>query len=144
MVVTTPPGKILFFERIQDPINRPNFFDTKNHNPTFKRIACSILIHSLHESMCQHISCLETAQAMFINLCACFHTISCAAQMNAFNNLLDFNAANFTTDAKMAAHIKDALNEMEDVPVEFTRNHLAGLILQRRLASLPEVNMELN
>ncbi|KAI9611423.1 hypothetical protein H4Q26_008373 [Puccinia striiformis f. sp. tritici PST-130] len=70
---------------------------------------------------------------MFINLCACFHTISCAAQMNAFNNLLDFNAANFTTDAKMAAHIKDALNEMEDVRVEFTRNHLAGLIFNADL-----------
>ncbi|KAH9448264.1 hypothetical protein Pst134EB_033075 [Puccinia striiformis f. sp. tritici] len=44
----------------------------------------------------------------------------------------------------MAAHIEDALDEMEDVRVEFTRDHLAGLILQRGLASVPEVNMELN
>ncbi|KAI7963161.1 hypothetical protein MJO29_003588, partial [Puccinia striiformis f. sp. tritici] len=131
-------------ERVRDAINRPNFFDTENENPTFERIARAILINSLHESMRRHISRLATAQAMFIDLRARFHTISRAAQMNAFNNLLDFNATNFNTTAEMAAHIEDALDEMEDVRVEFTRDHLAGLILQRGLASVPEVNMELN
>ncbi|KAI7946656.1 hypothetical protein MJO29_011183 [Puccinia striiformis f. sp. tritici] len=139
-----PTWQDFICERIRDAINRPNFFDTENHNPTFERIARSILLHSLHESMRRHMSRLATAQAMFIDLRARFHTISRAAQMNAFNNLLDFNAANFTTTAEMAAHIEDALNEMEDVRVEFTRDHLAGLILQRGLASVPEVNMELN
>ncbi|KAI9601433.1 hypothetical protein H4Q26_001251 [Puccinia striiformis f. sp. tritici PST-130] len=87
-----PTWQDFICERIRDAINRPNFFDTENHNPTLS--------------------------AMFIDLRARFHTISRAAQMNAFNNLLDFNAANFTTTAEMAAHIEDALDEMEDVRVE--------------------------
>ncbi|KNE87705.1 hypothetical protein PSTG_18904, partial [Puccinia striiformis f. sp. tritici PST-78] len=77
-----------------------------------------------------HMGRLKTARAMFVDLCACFHTISRAAQLN--------------TSAKMAAHIKDALDEMEDVRVKFTRDRLAGLILQRVFTSVPEVNLELN
>ncbi|KAH9448263.1 hypothetical protein Pst134EB_022252 [Puccinia striiformis f. sp. tritici] len=68
-------------ERVRDAINRPNFFDTKNDNPTFERIARAILINPLHESMRRHISRLATAQAMFIDLRARFHTISRAAQI---------------------------------------------------------------
>ncbi|KAI9621105.1 hypothetical protein H4Q26_013302 [Puccinia striiformis f. sp. tritici PST-130] len=88
---------------------------TVNDNPTFERIVRSILINSLHESMRRHMGRLETARAMFVDLRARFHTISRAAQMNAFNNLLDFNATNFASTAEMAAHIEDALDEMEDV-----------------------------
>ncbi|KAI7947795.1 hypothetical protein MJO28_009703 [Puccinia striiformis f. sp. tritici] len=139
-----PAWQDFICERIRDAINQPSFFDAENDNPTFERIVRSILINSLHESMRRHMGRLETARAMFVDLRARFHTISRAAQMNAFNNLLDFNATNFASTAEMAAHIEDALDEMEDVRVEFTRDHLAGLILQRGFASVPEVNLELN
>ncbi|EFP93380.1 uncharacterized protein PGTG_19398 [Puccinia graminis f. sp. tritici CRL 75-36-700-3] len=58
--------------------------------------------------------------------------------------MIAFNVADHPSTAQMSSHISDILNEMEDSGVKFTRDYLAGLVLQNGLSSEPELQDEFN
>jgi hypothetical protein len=74
---------------------------------------------------------------MFMDLHARFHSISRAAQLNLFRQLINFNTADHTTTASISTHIGDLLDKMHDAGVVFTQDYLAGLVLQNGLGGEP-------
>jgi hypothetical protein len=62
--------------------------------------------------------------------------------MDLFRRLISFNINDHPTTAGISTHIGDILDEMETIRMPFTRDHLAGLVLQNGLASEPELQQE--
>jgi hypothetical protein len=62
--------------------------------------------------------------------------------MDLFRRLMAFNISEHPTTAGITTHIGDILDEMETIRMPFTRDHLAGLVLQNGLASEPDLQQE--
>ncbi|EFP77819.1 uncharacterized protein PGTG_03775 [Puccinia graminis f. sp. tritici CRL 75-36-700-3] len=129
-------------ERIRDAINVPLFFHFPNNNVTHERIGRSILLTSVDRSLRRGLARHATVHRMWQDIRIRFHSVSRAAQLDLFRRLITFSISDHPTTAGMSTHIGDILDEMETIRMPFTRDHLAGLVLQNGLASEPELQQE--
>ncbi|KAA1082682.1 hypothetical protein PGT21_050070 [Puccinia graminis f. sp. tritici] len=129
-------------ERMRDAVNSPFFYYRPTTNILHERVGRSILLSSVDRSMRRGLSRLDTAHHMWQDIRIRFHSVSRAAQMNLFRRLISFNVAEHQSPAEMTTHISDILDEMESIRMPFTRDHLAGLVLQNGLSSDPELQTE--
>ncbi|KAA1070923.1 hypothetical protein PGT21_050002 [Puccinia graminis f. sp. tritici] len=129
-------------ERIRDAINEPLFFHFPNANPVNERIGRSLLLTSVDRSIRRGLARHATAHHMWQDIRVRFHSVSRAAQLDFFRRLMAFDVSSHPTTADIASHIGDILDEMETIWMPFTRDHLAGLVLQNGLASEPDLQTE--
>ncbi|KAA1078239.1 hypothetical protein PGT21_050332 [Puccinia graminis f. sp. tritici] len=129
-------------ERIRDAINVPLFFHFPNNNVTHERIGRSILLTSVDRSLRRGLARHATVHRMWQDIRIRFHSVSRAAQMDLFRRLMSFSISDHPTTAGILTHIGDILDEMETIRMPFTRDHLAGLVLQNGLSSEPELQQE--
>ncbi|KNZ62782.1 hypothetical protein VP01_1224g9 [Puccinia sorghi] len=64
--------------------------------------------------------------------------------MNAFRRLISVNIANHQSTASISAHLDDILDKLETIHIKFTRDNIAGLVLQNGLASDSQLAEEFN
>jgi hypothetical protein len=76
---------------------------------------------------------------MFVDIKARFTTVSRAAQLNLFRQLLRFDIRDHPTTATIGPAIDDQFDALEEMSITLTRDKLAGLILQNGLGSDPEL-----
>ncbi|KAA1124418.1 hypothetical protein PGTUg99_050147 [Puccinia graminis f. sp. tritici] len=131
-------------ERMRGATGAVSFFNRPARNLLHERVGRALLVNTIHRSLRRGVSRLSSAHAMWNDLFARFHSVSRAAQLNLFRRLVSFNVADHATTAQMSTHINDILDEMTDARMLFTREYLAGLVLQNGLHSEPALQEEFN
>ncbi|EHS63844.1 uncharacterized protein PGTG_21883 [Puccinia graminis f. sp. tritici CRL 75-36-700-3] len=129
-------------KRIRDAINEPLFFHFPAVDPVHERIGRSLLLTSVDRSFRRGLARHATAHHMWQDIRVRFHSVSRAAQLDLFRRLIAFDVSSHPTTASVASHIGDILDKMETIRMSFTRDHLAGLVLQNGLASEPDLQTE--
>ncbi|KAA1095383.1 hypothetical protein PGT21_050009 [Puccinia graminis f. sp. tritici] len=131
-------------ERMRGATGAVAYFNRPARNILHERVGRALILNSVHRSLRRGISRLTSAHNMFIDLHTRFQSVSRAAQVNLYRKLTAFNIAEHATTAEMSTHINDLLDEMSGAGVVFTRDFLAGLVLQNGLHSEPELQDEFN
>ncbi|EFP89884.2 uncharacterized protein PGTG_15840 [Puccinia graminis f. sp. tritici CRL 75-36-700-3] len=121
-----------------------SFFNKPARNLLHERVGRALLVNTVHRSLRRGVSRLPSTHAMWNDLFARFHLVSRAAQLNLFRRLISFNVVDHSTTAQMSTHIANILDEMTDARMLFTREYLAGLVLQNGLHSEPALQEEFN
>ncbi|EHS63075.1 uncharacterized protein PGTG_22766 [Puccinia graminis f. sp. tritici CRL 75-36-700-3] len=131
-------------ERMRGATGAVSFFNKPARNLLHERVGRALLVNTVHRSLRRGVSRLPSAHAMWNDLFARFHSVSRAAQLNLFRRLISFNVADHSTTAQMSTHIANILDKMTDARMLFTREYLAGLVLQNGLHSEPALQEEFN
>ncbi|KAA1118758.1 hypothetical protein PGT21_050278 [Puccinia graminis f. sp. tritici] len=131
-------------ERMRGATGAVSFFNRPARNILHEQVGRALIINAVDRSLRRGISRLTSAHEMFNDLNLRFRSVSRAAQVSLYRQLISFNATDHPSTAQMASHIGDLLDEMTSAGILFTREHLARLVLQNGLQGDPTLQEEFN
>ena len=131
-------------ERLRDAINNPDYLCFRSYNATQKRIVQSIMLSLVDRSFRRALSRLGSAHEMYLDITACFTTISREAQLNHFKCLLHFNIRNHPTTATIGPVFDEVFDALGQMNITLNCDKLAGIILQNSLHNKPETMLEVD
>jgi hypothetical protein len=131
-------------KRMCDALNRPYYLHGRSMNTAYEKVARSIFLTSVNQSLRRTLGRMDTVHDVWNDLRHRFHSVSRAAQLDLIRRLISFDISAHPSTSAVATHLNNILDEMELCHLDFSQDCIAGLALQVGLSSNATLATEFN
>ena len=114
-------------------LNALNFLEKTNHNSILKKIGWAIFLANLHPLLIYNMQGVLTCSGLYTFVEKKFKTVSCAAQMNVWHELMNFKLCDHPSSAGLASKLHDLASKWKTLKVSMDEDTFLGFIFQGSL-----------